>query len=65
MKYSDSEINLFSYEEAILKDKRTFYQYYFSLIRTKHIIFFAFCPIQDYNSRIIKVCLLFHSIVLL
>ena len=59
--YSDSEINTLSYEEAIIKDKRTFFQYYFSLIKTKHIIFFAFYPTKDYNSRTLKICLFFYS----
>ena len=35
---NDNEINLLEYEQAREKDKRTFCQYYFSLLRTKHIL---------------------------
>ena len=59
--YNDYEINLFSYEKAIKLDKRTFCTYYISLIRTKQIIIFSFCPMSDYNSRIVKIDLFFLS----
>ena len=58
-KYNDYEKNTFAYQEAILNDKRTCCQYYLSLLKTKHPILFAFGPIKDYNSRIIKICILF------
>ena len=35
---NDYELNSLSYEEAIKYDKRTFIQYYISLLRTKHPI---------------------------
>ena len=57
-------MNLLSYEEEIKKDKRTFSQYYFSLIKTKHLIFYAFYPTKDYNSKILKICLFFYSFAL-
>ena len=60
--YNDYELNSISYENAIKYDKRNFLSYYFSLIRTKHPLIFAFCPIKDYNSRIIKIDLLVISI---
>ena len=59
--YNDYEMNSFSYEEAIQYDKRTFCKYYISLIRTKQLIIFSFCPINDYNSRIVKIDLFFLS----
>ena len=31
------ELNSLKYEEALELDKRTYFQYYFSLIKTKHI----------------------------
>ena len=40
--YVDFEINIFEYEEAKNKDKRNYFQYYLSLIKTKHILFFHF-----------------------
>ena len=52
------ELNTLSYQSALKYDKRTFFEYYISLIRTNNIIIFAFCPLNDYNIRIIKICLL-------
>ena len=42
-------------------DKRSYFKYYLSLIRAKHPLIFSFCPLNDYNSRIIKICLFFLS----
>ncbi len=56
---NDYELNTLSYKEALDIDKRTFFQYYFSLIRKKHIFIFSFFPFDDYNIRIIKICLFF------
>ena len=53
--YTDYELNFFSYQEALEKDKRNIKQYYISLIRAKHPIIFSFVPITDYNSMIIKI----------
>ena len=55
--YIDYEINTFSYENALKKDKRTFFQYYKSLLKTKHPIIFSFFPINDYNPKLIKFAL--------
>ena len=57
--FNDYEYNTFSFEEALLNDRRSCCQYYISLLRTKHPILFAFGPIKDYNNRIIKICILF------
>ena len=61
MKMNDYEMNNLSYEEALKYDKRTFFQYYWSLLKVGHICMFAFVPNNDYNSRIIKVCLFLFS----
>ena len=53
---TDNELNSLSYYDAIVKDKRTFCQFYFSLIRTKQLLAFTFKCKNDYNSRIIKFC---------
>ena len=53
----DSELNTLSYENALKIDKRTYMQYYISLLKTKHLIIFTFFPMKDYNSMIIKICL--------
>ena len=60
-KMNDYEINNLSYEEALKYDKRNFFQYYWSLLKVGHICMFAFVPNNDYNSRIIKVCLFLFS----
>ena len=35
-------------------DKRSFCKYYISLIKAKNFLIFSFCPLDDYNSIIIK-----------
>jgi len=64
LNFNDFEMNNLSYDSALNYDKRTYFQYYLSLIRTKHIFFFAFYPNNDYNSMIIKICLFFFSFAL-
>ena len=59
MKYIDEEINSLSYELAIQYDKRTYCEYYLSLLKTKHNIIFALFNNNDYNSLIIKIDLFF------
>jgi len=61
MRMNDYEINNLSYEDALKYDKRTYFQYYWALLKVGHICFFAFVPNNDYNSRIIKVCLFLFS----
>ena len=62
--YNDYELNAFSYKEASIKDKRTFFQLLMSLIKTKHLIIFTFYETNDYNSQIMKICLFFFSFAL-
>ena len=50
-------MNSFDYKTSLLNDKRTFCQYYLSLLRTKNIILFSICPAKDYNTMIIKLCI--------
>ena len=59
--FNDYEINNLNYNDAIQFDKRTYFQYYFSLLKTKHIIIFSFYTYNDYNSKIIKINLLLFS----
>ena len=61
LKYNGYELNNLPYEDAKLYDKRTFFQYYISLIKTKHILMFSFFYSKDYNSRIIKIYLFLFS----
>ena len=59
--YSDYELNELSYYPAIKMDKRTYFQYYLSLLRTKHLLIFSFLPTFDYNSQILKIFLFFFN----
>ena len=61
MEYNDFEKNDLTYELTLKYDKRTFCEYYLSLLRTKHILIFSFYYKKDYNSRIIKIDLFFTS----
>ena len=61
---NDYELNNLSFEMALLYDKRSFCEYYFSLIRTKQLVFFSFCDFNDYNSGIIKKFIFFLSFAL-
>ena len=62
--YNDYDLNSFSYKEAKKYDKRNFISFYISLIRAKQPLIFSFCPLNDYNSRIIKIDLFFISLSL-
>ena len=62
--YNDYELNEFSYKDATKKDKRTFFQLFISLVKTKHLIIFTFYQRDDYNSQIMKICLFFFSFAL-
>ena len=58
---NDKELNSLEYELALQYDKRTFFQYYWSLIKRKQLILFSFCPNNDYNIMTIKTSLFFVS----
>ena len=53
--FIDEEINGFTYNLAIEYDKRTYCQYYASLLKTQHSLICALFNNTDYNSRIIKI----------
>ena len=63
-KYNDYEMNNLLYEEAIKIDNRTYFQYYFSLLKQKQLLIFTFYTNTDYNSRYIKIVLFFFSFAL-
>ena len=58
---NDYEIDNLEYKDALIIDKRTFSQYYWSLLKRKHLILFTFCPANDYNLISIKLCLFLMS----
>ena len=59
LEYKDFELNSLKYEEAQKFDKRTYFQFYISLLKIKNLCIFSFCSFKDYNSRIIKIFLFF------
>ena len=58
---NDEELNTLEYEVALEIDKRSYFQYYFSLLKKKHLILFTFWPTNDYNLIPIKILLFIVS----
>ena len=54
-------MNSLDYNNAIKLDKRTYFQYYFSLLKKKQLILFSFYPNNDYNLIILKISLFLLS----
>ena len=59
--YNDQELNTLDYNIAVYIDKRTYLQYYWSLLKKKHLILFTFLPANDYNLCTLKIGLFFLS----
>ena len=55
MDYTEDEMNDLSYDLALKNDKRTYWQLYFSLIKTKHEFINAFKDATDSKSNIKKI----------
>ena len=62
--FKESELNLLEYKDAKIYDKRTFGRYYGCLNKIKIWFLFAFYPMDDYNIKIIKICLFFLCFVI-
>ena len=62
--YIDYEINIISYKEALENDKRTYFQFYLSLLKEKNMILSILNKNEDYNSQVVKICLIFFSFIL-
>ena len=58
---NEEELNNLKYEDAISLDKRNYLQYYFSLLKKKHLILFTFYPSDDYNLITMKISLFLLS----
>ena len=58
---NDYELNNLDYEKALLIDKRSYLQYYWSLLKKKQLILFTFYPAKDYNLVTIKIFLFLVS----
>ena len=59
--YNDYELNNLPFKSALEIDKRTYCQYYISLLKTKHILVFTFYNYNDYNSILLKTCIFLFS----
>ena len=59
--FTSHELNTMAYKEALKYDKRTFFQYYWSLIKKKQIILFIIINDDDYNLITIKTVLFLIS----
>ena len=62
--FNDEELNSLNYNNAKKYDKRKYFQYYLSLIKTKHLLLFTFFLNNDYNLRLVKLGLFLISISL-
>ena len=58
---NDFELNTLQYKQALIIDKRSFGDFYISLIKQKQPLIFCFMYNNDFNLRIIKICLFFLS----
>ena len=61
---TDYEKNWLPYEKALIYDRRTGCEYYFSLIKSKQLIMFTFCSFNDFNSEVVKKFMIFLSFAL-
>ena len=59
LKKNSFELNSLDYNKVIKLDQRTYCEYYVSLLKYNHPIFFSFAPYNDYNSKTIKFFLFF------
>ena len=58
---NDQELNTLEYNMALILDKRTYFQYYWSLLKKKQLILFTILPSNDYNLFSIKIALFLLS----
>ena len=58
--YTNEELNIMSYKEALIYDKRTYLQYYWALLKKKQLILFTIINRNDYNLITIKISYFFY-----
>ena len=58
---TEFEMNSLTYELALILDKRNYFQYYWSLLKQKHLILFTFLPANDFNVPSLKISLFILS----
>ena len=54
------ELNSMSFKEALVNDKRTFFDFYFSLLKLEHSLLYLFYT-EDNNCQIIKLSIFFFN----
>ena len=57
-------MNNLDYKDALKYDKRSYLEYYLSLIKQKQLIIFTFYTYNDYNAKILKISLFFFFLAL-
>ena len=58
---NDQEMNSLIYEDAVELDKRSYCEYYISLLKKKQLILLTFIPTNDYNLMSLKISLFLVS----
>ena len=58
---TENELNSLSYNDALKYDSRAYFSFYFSLVKSNHLLFFSFIQKFDFNSGIIKMYLFFFN----
>ena len=58
---TDFELDILDYNNALRLDKRTFFQYYWSILKRGNLLLFAIMPNNDYNLRTFKISLFLIS----
>ena len=53
--FNNEELNSLKYKYALEIDDRTYIQYYWSLLKNKHLIIFTFIANDDYNIFLLKL----------
>ena len=62
IKFIDEELNEMNYKNAIIYDKRKYWEYYISLLKKKQLIILTFISNNDYNVFFLKFSLFIISI---
>ena len=64
IKYIDEELNRMDYKNALINDQRNYMQYYWSLLKKKHMIILTFISKDDFNVFLLKISLFILSLAL-
>ena len=61
IKINEFELNRLEYDQALKFDKRTFFEYFWSILKIGDLFLFSFITTNDYNLKLMKICLFFFS----